>query len=114
MAEWQESGAKLPDSRRYAQTRKNNKNSDSPRGHVAMNLPVYRKKNQVHQRNQPERPKYCPQHNSPAKRMTPGHAFAFMRYPRFLTVSIKVGPSFFRNRAINTSTVFESRSKSWL
>ena len=35
-----------------------------------------------------------------------------IRYPRPRTVSISDGPSFRRSRATNTSTVFESRSKS--
>jgi hypothetical protein len=77
-AEGQKSRAELPNSRQYAQSRKNKKNSYAPGGHETK-LAVHHEKQQVHQGDQSKRPENRAEKNSPPERMQPIHGWAFMR-----------------------------------
>ena len=74
----QKSGAELPNSRQYAQSRKNKKNSYAPRGYETK-LAVHNEKQQMHYRDQSKRPENSAEKNSPPERMQPIHGWAFMR-----------------------------------
>src|SRR5262249_16507028 len=76
-------------------------------------LVVHGHKNQMPHRNQPESPEKRANNDAPAKGPQQVHDSALMRYPNPRTGSMQEKPSFRRRRAINTSTVFESRSKPW-
>lgn len=63
------------------------------------------------EREQSERPEDGSDGHSGAERGWPAHSVP-IRYPRPRAVSMTAAPSLRRRRATNTSTVFESRSKS--
>src|SRR5262249_47961403 len=98
-AERQQSLPKLPDSRGYAKCRKAKKNSCAPSWQETMKLTVRYEEQQMHYRDQSERPENCTEDNSPSERLSPLHGCALMRYPRFRTVSMNAGPSFRLRRA---------------